>query len=391
MFTLYMDGVILAILVVILVYMVCSCRGNLVEGIVGDKPKQVSTASGNAAVRDMCVFGGPGGPDGQNVCGLGWQDTGEGWKRSIPGQQMYDGSKFTCNASTSGGGGIKNIGVADMDTTYCMSSNENNEIVLDRSGTGPNCLWGISSKCGGEVVRLNEVESIEFDISIDAGKCSILETTNYEWLSVFMKQYNLDTGEIIPGTQNEADFVEAGTNISRDGVSTNFGGREPQKAWGKKLREGVNQHVTVEITPNPGNENEYKVSVSICDEGQATCSNDVSQACKNEFESICKNDNVGDCFECMGQNAGKLHEAGCPHSADYIDNYCNQQDIVINKTDIVTNNVKMSVDSSGNEHPVMFIVDNWVTDMTRGGAERFSSDCKFTIKDMSVIRKPKNI
>lgn len=49
MFTLDMDGVILAILVVILVYMVCSCRGNLVEGIVGDNPKQVSTTP------DSCI------------------------------------------------------------------------------------------------------------------------------------------------------------------------------------------------------------------------------------------------------------------------------------------------------------------------------------------------
>jgi hypothetical protein len=272
----------------------------------------------------------------KDKCKTGWMNMDGGvWQAIIPGQQHKSGNKDTFQFNCSS----NQLNKDDASLDYCFESNNNNEIILDRSGKGTNCLWGISTICGNDKIYMKDLKRIEFDIDIKKGTCSDPSSNNKEWFSLYMKPYNVDTGEIIVNDignvpQNEIDLLEVGTNINLDGPSTNFAGREPQKAWSDngnvlKAWDGIQKHVTAIIDKQ---DDRYNVTVKICDMGSNTCNNE----------------------------------------------------------SIVTNSI--STWPNDNEDPMMFIVDNWVTNLDReSGLTKFESNCNFSIKKLLVVRKDEPI
>lgn len=263
-------------------------------------------------------------------CKKGWMKMDDGWIATVPGQMHKERDndfKFNCSKNQ--------LNIINAKLDYCFESH-NNEIVLNRSGTGTNCLWGISTICGNEKIYMKDLKRIEFDVDIEKGTCSNPSSpNNKEWFSLYMKPYNLDTGEVIVNDingvpQNEIDLLEVGTDINKDGPSTNFAGRNPQKAWSDngeilKAWDGIQKHVTAIIE----RENDrYNVTVKICNMGSDTCNNET----------------------------------------------------------LVTNSI--STWPNDREDPMMFIVDNWITNLDRApGLQKFESNCKFSIKNLLIVRK----
>ena len=282
------------------------------------------------AVKRQCVFS-------KQNCGLGWQSEPSGWITAVPGQQHSSSRGFQYNCKEN------QLGRDNLNTDYCLESDSSNKIVVNREGAGLNCLWGISNKCGGELIYIDKISKIEFDLDIEKGTCSTQDNQN-EWFSLFLKPYDANTGEVIPGSVNEIDFLEVGTNMNLRGPATNFAGNDPQMTWigenGEKLKavDGIQKHVTTSIEPagGSGSIDNWRITVDVCD--------------NNKTET------------CTGADPKQS----------------------------VVHTVRID-----KKYPMMFVIDNFITNLDAftqpqitdpfSDEGKFESNCKFTVSNLLVI------